>query len=112
VDKHDIFQNQWKQRRQFYKRCNYRIRKIDIKQYSGMNFDWKTDSTWTRVFEPKMVANEPICQVELEDPDQDPEEEDPDQDQDASKYSNFESKSTLVGKCVLDASVFDQVTEF
>jgi superfamily II DNA or RNA helicase len=36
VDKHDIFQNQWKQRRQFYKRCNYRIRKIDIKQYSGI----------------------------------------------------------------------------
>jgi len=108
VDKHDIFQNQWKQRRQFYKRCNYRIRKIDIKQYSGMNFDWKTDSTWTRVFEPKVVANEPICQVELEDHEQDPE----DLDQDASKYSNFESKSALVGKCVLDASVFDQETEF
>jgi superfamily II DNA or RNA helicase len=110
VDKHDIFQNQWKQRRQFYKRCNYRIRKIDIKQYSGMNFDWKTDSTWTRVFEPKIVANEPICQVELEDPD--PEDLDQDQDPDASKYSNFESKSALVGKCVLDASVFDQITEF
>jgi superfamily II DNA or RNA helicase len=49
VDSHDLFQNQWKQRRQFYKKCNYRIKQIDSRKYSDM-----TDtSTWTNVFEPK-----------------------------------------------------------
>lgn len=53
VDMHELFQNQWKQRKRFYKKCNYRIRSIDNKRYSGMCLDWDTDKTWTWVFEPK-----------------------------------------------------------
>jgi uncharacterized protein (DUF2147 family) len=53
VDMHELFQNQWKQRKRFYKKCNYRIRSIDNKRYSGMRLDWDTDKTWTWVFEPK-----------------------------------------------------------
>jgi superfamily II DNA or RNA helicase len=49
VDSHDLFQNQWKQRRQFYKKCNYRISQIDSRKYTDMT----NTSTWTSVFEPK-----------------------------------------------------------
>jgi superfamily II DNA or RNA helicase len=53
VDKHDVFQNQWTQRRRFYKKSNYRIRYIDSPKYTGMSIDWSNDSTWKRVYEPK-----------------------------------------------------------
>ena len=49
VDSHDLFQNQWKHRRQFYKKCNYRINQIDSRKYSDMT----NTSTWPSVFEPK-----------------------------------------------------------
>jgi superfamily II DNA or RNA helicase len=52
VDKHDVFQKQWIQRRRFYKKCNYRIRQIESPQYTGMAIDWDADRTWRRVFEP------------------------------------------------------------
>jgi superfamily II DNA or RNA helicase len=53
VDSHDLFENQWTQRRRFYKKCNYRIREIDSKKYAGMNIDWNNDTTWKRTFDPK-----------------------------------------------------------
>jgi len=53
IDSHDIFQNQWAQRRRFYKKSNYRIREIDSKNYTNMMIDWNEDKTWKRVFEPK-----------------------------------------------------------
>ena len=52
VDSHDVFQNQWTQRKRFYKKCNYRIRQIDSRVYAGMCIDWNSDKTWKRVFEP------------------------------------------------------------
>jgi superfamily II DNA or RNA helicase len=57
VDSHSIFQNQWTQRRRFYKKCNYRIRQIESRQYTGMNIDWTADQTWKRVFEPKLQTS-------------------------------------------------------
>jgi superfamily II DNA or RNA helicase len=53
VDKHDVFQNQWAQRRRYYKKCNYRIRYIDSNKYSNMSIDWDADTTWKRIYEPK-----------------------------------------------------------
>jgi hypothetical protein len=53
VDSHDLFENQWKQRRRFYKKCNYRIREIDSIKYTNMMVDWENDKIWTRTFEPK-----------------------------------------------------------
>jgi superfamily II DNA or RNA helicase len=52
VDRHDIFQNQWHQRRRFYKKCNYRILYKDSTQYTTMSCDWATDKTWKVVFTP------------------------------------------------------------
>ena len=56
VDRHEIFQNQWRQRKTFYRKCNYRIRSTDSIRYGGMNIDWKVDQTWTRTFEPKVSS--------------------------------------------------------
>ena len=53
VDHHDIFQNQWKQRKTFYRKCNYRILSIDSIRYKTMSLDWKSDKTWNTTFEPK-----------------------------------------------------------
>lgn len=53
VDSHDLFQNQWAQRRRFYKKCNYRIREIESTKYKNMTLDWEADTTWKRTFEPK-----------------------------------------------------------
>jgi len=64
VDRHDIFQNQWRQRKTFYRKCNYRILSMDSVRYQGMSLDWKTDKTWTKVFEPRGSAihkNEDDC---------------------------------------------------
>jgi superfamily II DNA or RNA helicase len=58
VDSHDLFQNQWKQRKRFYKKCNYRIREIDSKKYTGMTVDWDTDTLWKRSFDPKITGIE------------------------------------------------------
>jgi superfamily II DNA or RNA helicase len=56
VDEHEIFRNQAAKRRSFYKKANYRIREIHSPQYSGMRLDWRTDTTWRRTFEPKIIA--------------------------------------------------------
>ena len=53
VDRHDTFQNQWRQRKTFYRKCNYRILSMDSVRYQGMSLDWKNDKTWSKVFEPR-----------------------------------------------------------
>ena len=52
IDTHDIFQNQWRQRKRYYKKCNYRIRFIKSSQYKTMDLNWNNDTTWFKVFEP------------------------------------------------------------
>jgi superfamily II DNA or RNA helicase len=68
VDSHDVFQNQWTQRKRFYKKCNYRIRQIDSRVYADMSIDWSEDKTWKRVFEPVVKAlpdnNDEECDIE------------------------------------------------
>jgi superfamily II DNA or RNA helicase len=66
IDHHDIFQNQWTQRKRFYKKCNYRIRQIDSKTYTNMYIDWDTDKTWKRVFEPIQKQTPIDCSEEVE----------------------------------------------
>ena len=53
VDKHDLFQNQWAKRRTYYKKCNYRIRMIDSRNYTNM----QEMEQWKTVFEPKIHRN-------------------------------------------------------
>jgi superfamily II DNA or RNA helicase len=71
VDSHDVFQNQWTQRKRFYKKCNYRIRQIDSRNYTGMSIDWSDDRTWKRVFEPVVntkldVTGDPDAECDIE----------------------------------------------
>jgi len=71
VDSHDVFQNQWTQRKRFYKKCNYRIRQIDSRNYAGMSIDWSDDRTWKRVFEPVVntkpeVTGDPDTECDIE----------------------------------------------
>jgi superfamily II DNA or RNA helicase len=51
VDSHDIFQNQWNQRKRFYKKCNYRIVQSDSNKYDGLDTKWKS------LFEPTNKSN-------------------------------------------------------
>lgn len=57
IDRHEIFQNQWKQRKRYYKKCNYRIIGCDNMRYKGMNLDWANDKTWVSLFDPKKKKN-------------------------------------------------------
>ena len=52
VDRHEIFQNQWTQRKRFYKKCNYKVLYKDSTQYTTMNCDWDNDRSWKVVFTP------------------------------------------------------------
>jgi superfamily II DNA or RNA helicase len=51
IDRHDTFQNQWRKRKTFYRKCNYRIIKTTSSKYKGFTSealaDWKTE------FEPR-----------------------------------------------------------
>ena len=57
IDRHEIFQNQWKQRKRYYKKCNYRIIGCDNMRYKGMDLDWANDKTWVSLFDPKKKKN-------------------------------------------------------
>jgi len=88
VDSHDLFENQWIQRRRFYKKCNYRIREIDSKTYTGMAIDWETDKTWKRTFDPKTKSDTKECKKE-------------DSDDDKT------DKKQGIGKCLIQFTNFD-----
>jgi hypothetical protein len=93
VDKHDIFQNQWAQRRRFYKKCNYRIRQIDSQNYKGMSLDWTTDQTWKRVYEPKNSEAEAV--------------EECSDDETGKAPDQAPIKGTDKGKCLIDIQFDD-----
>jgi superfamily II DNA or RNA helicase len=95
VDKHDIFQNQWAQRRRFYKKCNYRIRQIDSQNYKGMSLDWTTDQTWKRVYEPKNSEAESGAVEECSD------------DETGKAPDQAPIKGTDKGKCLIDIQFDD-----
>jgi superfamily II DNA or RNA helicase len=54
IDQHDVFQNQWTQRKRFYKKCNYLIQQTDSRKYSN---DWENSDIWKTVYEPKDAKN-------------------------------------------------------
>jgi superfamily II DNA or RNA helicase len=57
VDSHDLFQNQWRKRKTFYKKENYKILFVNSNSYTS-----NTD-TWLTVFNPKTIKN---CSNKLE----------------------------------------------
>lgn len=86
VDKHDIFQRQWNQRKRFYRSCNYRIRSIDSTHYLGMKFDWDRDKTWKWVFEPAPDSGK---------------------DSDSESSGGMSDEDMPAAKCMIDFSGFD-----
>jgi len=77
MDTHTVFQNQWKKRRAFYKKCDYPIRYIDSEHYLGMNLDWDADTTWKRVF---ISSKQKICKPNIVLDDLEKEEESEEED--------------------------------
>ena len=57
VDSHDLFQNQWRKRKTFYKKENYKIIFVNSNNYTS-----NTD-TWLTVFNPKAIKS---CSNKLE----------------------------------------------
>jgi superfamily II DNA or RNA helicase len=84
IDSHDVFKNQWIQRRRFYKKCNYRIWETDSNKYTNMRMDWNgINSLWKKTFEPK----EPNL------------EKDPDETNTIT--------TSFQGKCAIDTTIFE-----
>jgi len=57
LDGHDLFQNQWRQRKRYYRKCNYRIEQTTSVEYPG---------GWTTTFTPRQGRTdeeEPKCLV-------------------------------------------------
>lgn len=57
IDNHSIFQNQWTQRKKFYKKCNYMIRQIQSPQYTNMCVNWNTNLLWKLIFDPNIKSS-------------------------------------------------------
>ena len=49
IDNHDLYQKQWNKRKQFYRKCNYRIIRTDSQKYNNNKTDWKV------IYEPKQT---------------------------------------------------------
>lgn len=95
VDTHDVFQNQWKKRRAYYKKCGYGIRYVKSTNYVDMSSthveSWKRvniptvtpeDSTLESKEEEeieKRVCHIPIAEYDFSDPDLE-EDENPDEE--------------------------------
>ena len=102
IDAHDVFQNQWTQRKRFYKKCNYRIEQTDSRIYTS---DWSNVAVWKTVFEPKNgEKNKEIRELgELGNDD------DGDGDDGDGVTSKFTPKT--IGKCLIDTSIFGNLEE-
>ena len=56
IDRHELFQNQWRKRKTFYRKCNYRIIQTTSSKYNGFG---KADIIgWKTVFEPRANDND------------------------------------------------------
>jgi len=69
IDSHDLFKNQWKSRKTFYKKCDYRILYTNSTKYRGFlhpdgieHIDLGKDTNWKIEYEPK--KKEEICHKE------------------------------------------------
>jgi superfamily II DNA or RNA helicase len=51
IDSHEPFQNQWKKRRAYYKKCNYSIKMTDSNKYKNM-LDMDNSGIWKTVNTP------------------------------------------------------------
>jgi hypothetical protein len=64
VDTHDVFQNQWKKRRAYYKKCGYGIRYVKSTNYVDMSS--AQVESWKRVAKPSDISEEENPKEEVE----------------------------------------------
>jgi Hom_end-associated Hint/Type III restriction enzyme, res subunit len=69
IDSHDLFKNQWRSRKTFYKKCDYRILYTNSTKYRGFlnpdgsePIDLTKDTNWKVEYEPK--KKEEVCHKE------------------------------------------------
>jgi superfamily II DNA or RNA helicase len=60
IDRHEQFQNQWRKRKTFYRKCNYRIIQTTSTKYNGFGQDQLAG--WKQVFEPRDASE---CSTEI-----------------------------------------------
>lgn len=84
IDTHDTFQNQWKLRKRFYKKANYKILTTTNIKYKDM-MNMEDDDVWFTAFDPKKKEESGKKQKE-------------DDDNDNKKVTEFG------GKCCIDMS--------
>jgi len=77
IDSHQLFQNQWKLRKRFYKKANYKIVTTTSKKYTDME-----TTEWFKVFDPKVKT--------------------PDDDDDENDIKK--NTTDFGGKCCIDVS--------
>jgi superfamily II DNA or RNA helicase len=53
VDMHDLFKNQWRTRKTFYRKCNYKVLYIPSTRYGGFIGGLCSGSDWKVEYEPK-----------------------------------------------------------
>jgi superfamily II DNA or RNA helicase len=65
VDTHDVFQNQWKKRRAYYKKCGYGIHFIKSNEY----IDMMENSKWKKIADASCITEEdsekPKCFIDV-----------------------------------------------
>ena len=89
IDPHDTFQNQWKVRKRYYKKCNYKIQTIVNTKYKDMT-EMDSDD-WFTVFDPTATKSKKT-KAEKEKDDSD------DEDKHTTEFK---------GKCSIDISGLD-----
>jgi ERCC4-related helicase len=66
IDTHDVFQNQWKKRRTYYKKCGYGISYIKSNEYVDMNMHMQ--DRWKRISNATVVTaddEKPKCLIDI-----------------------------------------------
>ena len=64
IDTHDVFQNQWKKRRTYYKKCGYGISYVKSNDYVDMG----TNTIWKRISNAVVIEDEnekPKCLIDV-----------------------------------------------
>jgi len=59
IDSHELFQNQWRQRVTYYRKCNYTVHKTTSPIFlsMGTQVDWSTEKSWKVVNLPKIKVD-------------------------------------------------------
>ncbi len=87
IDSHELFQNQWKQRIAYYRKCNYTVHKTNSTLFMSMGnkVDWTSEKHWKLVNVPKTKLD-PNTKGEGE---------------------PLDVKKTVIGKCLLNVNSID-----